>query len=324
MKDASRNSFCGRIAVSHARSFLSVAVVASATGTARPTPCGCVYLFDMPRHSLRGSLRFIPQNRISRGVLGHVARAIGMLLVGFATQGNCAEQSAGALAEAMRAARYSDGFEARMNVSVFRADGSRVTSFKLAVIGQVGESGQRLLLRGITPEKVRNRFVVAERRASGPIRAIAYTDAAGGSEKADPAAKVFDSGMVLWDMFAPWWNWGKQNLVETDTVAGRSCTVVRSQTDESAAPIREVVSCVDPGAKLSLRTQLFDRQHALVRTITVEKLVRKESGAMAAKRMTITEADDTVTEVEVYSGDEHYQVTADTFAVLEPHRGISK
>src|ERR1039457_6647971 len=79
------NSFCRRIAVSRARSFLCAAVVASATGTARPTPCGCVYLCDMPRHSLiellairlspqagkslvmRGSLRFIPQKRISRG-----------------------------------------------------------------------------------------------------------------------------------------------------------------------------------------------------------------------------------------------------------------
>src|SRR5450756_1623865 len=64
---ASINSFSGRIAASRARSPLCAAVVASATGTARPTPCGCVYLSDMPRHSLRGSLRFIPQKRISRG-----------------------------------------------------------------------------------------------------------------------------------------------------------------------------------------------------------------------------------------------------------------
>ncbi len=258
-----------------------------------------------------------------KGPLGYVVCALGMLLVGFATHGVCAEQSAAALAEAMRTARYSEGFEARMNVSVFKGDGQRAASFKLAVIGQVGEGGQRLLLRGITPEKVRNHFVASEKRAGGPIRAIGYTDAASG-EKADPTMRVFDSGMVLWDMFAPWWNWGKQNVVETDVVGGRSCTVVRSQTDESAAPIREVVSCVDRDARLSLRTQLFDRQHALVRTITVERLVRKESGAMAAKRMTITEADDTVTEVEVYSGDEHYLVTADTFAALEPKRGISK
>jgi hypothetical protein len=38
-------SFVGQIAVSRARSFL-------------------VYLSDMPRHSLRGSLRFIPTNKI--------------------------------------------------------------------------------------------------------------------------------------------------------------------------------------------------------------------------------------------------------------------
>ena len=248
-----------------------------------------------------------------------------MLLVGFATQGVCAEQSAAALAETMRLARYSDGFEARMNVSAFKADGQRSASFRLAMIGQVGDGGQRLVIRGITPDKVRNRFVAAEKGAGGTIRAIAYTDVStGGTEKFDSAMKLFDSGMVLWDMFASWWNWGKQTLVEKDVVAGRGCIVVRSQTDENTAPIREVVSCVDKEAKLSLRTQLFDRQHALVRTITVERLVRKESGAMAAKRLTITGADDSVTEVEVYSGDEHYLITADTFATLDSHRGISK
>src|SRR5450756_68530 len=39
-------------AASRARSLLCAAVVASATGTARPTPCGCAYLSDMPRRSL--------------------------------------------------------------------------------------------------------------------------------------------------------------------------------------------------------------------------------------------------------------------------------
>ena len=53
-------------AASRARSLLCAAVVASVTGTARPTPCGCVYLSDMPRRSLRGFLRFIPEKRISR------------------------------------------------------------------------------------------------------------------------------------------------------------------------------------------------------------------------------------------------------------------
>jgi len=53
-------------AVSRARSLLSVAVVASATGTARPTPCGCAYLFDMSRRLLCGSLHI--------GVLATVLR----------------------------------------------------------------------------------------------------------------------------------------------------------------------------------------------------------------------------------------------------------
>lgn len=49
----------------HARSGLSVAVVASATGTARPTPCGCAYQFGMwLRHNLKVSLH--RNTRLSR------------------------------------------------------------------------------------------------------------------------------------------------------------------------------------------------------------------------------------------------------------------
>ncbi len=61
------NSFSGRIAASRARSLL-------------------VYLSDMPRRSLRGSLRFIPQKRISRGPLHSVRSlllgAIALTLIG--------------------------------------------------------------------------------------------------------------------------------------------------------------------------------------------------------------------------------------------------
>jgi len=47
--DTPVNLFCGRIAVSRARSLLA-------------------YPFDMSRRSLCGSLRFIPQSQISRSV----------------------------------------------------------------------------------------------------------------------------------------------------------------------------------------------------------------------------------------------------------------
>jgi hypothetical protein len=230
-----------------------------------------------------------------------------------------AAPSSAALAEAMRQARYSDGFEARMNISTVKADGRRLASFKLAVIGQFDAARQRLLIRGISPDKVRHRFLAAERSADGRIRSIEYGEPiSAGIAEADPFAKLFESGPVIWDMFAPWWNWPKQSLGTTEQIAGRDCTIVRSQSDAAISPIREVISCVDKDAGLSLRTQLFDSRRALVRTITVEQTMRKESGTMAAKRMSITGADNSVTEVEVYGGDEHYAIAAGTFAPLGP------
>ncbi len=231
-----------------------------------------------------------------------------------------AQAGATALAGTMRQARLSDGFEARMNVAAIKPNGRRAMPFKIAVIGQIGKERQRLLIRGISPDTVRNRYFAAEKTADGRIRAIEYGEqGSAGIAEASPLAGLFDSGLVIWDMFGPWWNWPKQELVGTEQIAGRECSIVRSQTDTVNSPIRKVVSCVDKDARLSLRTQLFDRQHALIRTISVERTMRKESGAMAAKKLSVTEADKSVTEIEVYSGDEEYLIGADTFNKLDQH-----
>ncbi|MCK9201823.1 MAG: hypothetical protein M0P59_01540 [Gallionella sp.] len=239
-----------------------------------------------------------------------------LLLCAFAQPGLGAD--AGALVETMKQARLSEGFEARMEVATIASNGRRALPFKLSVTGQVGKDRQRLRIRGISPDKVRGRYVAAERNAEGRIRAIAYDEQLPGNiEKTDPAARLFDSGLVLWDMFGAWWNWPQQSIEGSDKVGGRACTLMRSRTDDGASPVREVLSCVDGNAKLSLRTQLYDRRHTLLRTIAVKQTMRKESGALAAKKLAITEADRTVTEVEVYSGDEHYLVNADTYAPLD-------
>jgi hypothetical protein len=56
----------------------------------------------------------------------------------------------------------------------------------------------------------------------------------------------------------------------------------------------------------------------------VEQTMRKESGMMAAKRMSITGVDNSITEVAVYSGDEHYRITADTFSSFDSRPTISQ
>jgi hypothetical protein len=216
-------------------------------------------------------------------------------------------------------ARQSEGFEARMSVTLIGPDGRRTSPLKLAVIGQFGVDRQRLLIRGISPDKVRNRFIAAERNADGRIRSIEYGEyGADGSTGADPFANLFDSGLVIWDMLGSWWTWPKQTAAGSGQAAGHDCTLVRSQSNAGTSPIRDVLSCVAPDAKLALRTQLFDGRGALVRAISVDQTLRKPSGAIAARRLSITGPGNSVTEVEVYGGDEHYDITADTFAKLAP------
>lgn len=228
-----------------------------------------------------------------------------------------AEPATAPLVGTMRQAMQSDGFEVRMNVSTVKADSSLTPPVKLSVTGKFGAAGQRLLIRGISPDAVRNRHVAAERNANGKIRAIEYR--AADTHKTEPYARLFGTGLVIWDMFGAWWDWPRQEIAGHDKIAGRPCTLIRSQTDNGN--IREVISCVDQEAQLSLRTQLFDRSHTLLRTLTVQQLMRKESGAMAAKKLSITEADQTVSQLEVYGGDEHYLVTSGTFDRLDQSGG---
>lgn len=247
-----------------------------------------------------------------------------LLLLAAVTQPGFAADAT-AIVESMRQARHSDGFAVRMNVATIQPNGRRDMPFKLAVIGQLDEKRQRLLIKGISPEQVRNRFVVAERNANERIRAIGYSEpSAADIGKVDPTAPLFDSGLTAWDMFGPWWNWSRQELGGTEQVAGRPCTLIHSRADENFSAFSEVISCVDIDGRLSLRTQLFDRRHKLVRTISVRQTMRKESGALAAKRLSITAGDRTVTEVEVYSGDEHYLVTPDTFARFDAYLAAEK
>jgi hypothetical protein len=248
------------------------------------------------------------------------AKHIFALMIFFANQSDGSEQSTGALAAMMKQAKYSAGFEARMNVLVTKANGARGTPFKVAVIGQFNTDKQRVRINGVAPESVRARFFAAERNGDGDIQSVAYStvnDAA----QFDSNKKLFNSELVIWDMFSPWWSWPKQAALANERINARECINIRSVSDDINLLIREVESCVDVKAKLSIRTRFFDSRHTLIRTATVWQTMRKgDSDALAAKKLTITDAAGTVTEIEVYAGDEQYQITTETFSALDVAR----
>lgn len=227
--------------------------------------------------------------------------------------------SASTLAELMRQAMHSEGFEARLSVFMTKANGAHPPPFKLAVVGQFVADKQRLLIRGVSPESVHDRFIAAERGSDGRLRVLEYRgQTASEHVESDPLSKIFDSGLVVWDMFCPWWGWPKQSLEGIERINGRECTKIRSVSDDKSIAVREVESCVDQQAKISLRTRLFDSKHALIRATSVERLVRKRiGGGMAAKKLTIKEASGVLTEIEVYAGDEQYEISDDTFSALD-------
>ncbi len=223
------------------------------------------------------------------------------------------------LVASMKAARVSEGFEVRMNVSSATPGGGAGVPFKLAVVGRFGADRQAVLVRGIAPERIRDHAVVTELAGDRGLRALAYGPGSDdASLPADPFARLFGSDLVAWDLLAPWWDWPAQEIVGAESRGGHDCVVVRSRpAPADRSVVREVRSCVDQRAGIALNTQLFDGRGHLLRSIAVTRLMRTQAGTWAAKVAAIRGADDRMTQVEIYGGDERYQVRPETFGRLD-------
>jgi hypothetical protein len=232
--------------------------------------------------------------------------------------------SGAALAESMRAARHSDGFELRMTVLVTDAHGVASPPLRLSAVGESSPLRERVLVRVLSTDPAQRRSLAAERDGSGRIRAVGFGEHPGdGVREADPLAGLFGSGVVAWDMLAPWWLWPQQQPARAQRVGGHACTVVRSIAASGGA-VGEVDSCLDAGAVLAFRTEIFDSRHALLRTITVDKTLRNGAGNPFARHLTIHSADGSVTAVEIYGGDEHHGVGEGTFGALKMAPAVAR
>jgi hypothetical protein len=237
--------------------------------------------------------------------------------------------TAATLVDAMRAARASDGFELRVALTASgpRAgtgtgtgtdtaaspEGAALEPVKVAIVGQADAAGERVLVRGIAPARVRDAVVMA----SHVDRRVA---ARAGGAAVDPQAVLFGTGLVAWDLLAPWWDWPDARVTGTAEVGGHACTELRSRAPAAGGEgeaVAEVLSCIDARRGLAWRTRLFDRHHRLLRELVVEREIRTQAGTSAAKLATITSADGRTTRVEVYAGDEHHRIEPGTFAALD-------
>lgn len=223
------------------------------------------------------------------------------------------------LADAMLKARYSSGFEARMQIAS-SASATKIP-VKLAVVGQIDAQRQRLMLRGISPAKLRGSFIAVEEQAGHEMVAIRYQgEKPDAMEAFDISSSAFDSGLVVWDMLAPWWRWPNQQFAGADQVGGKPCTLLRS-TAAKGGHVSEVISCIDVKEHLALSVALYDQQHQLLRTLVVDKPMRKHDGQLAAKVLSIQLPHDETVQVNAYSGDEDYTISEAQFAPLDKYIG---
>lgn len=249
------------------------------------------------------------------------AAACGAILLALLSPADAADLlpdvSPSALAAGARAAMRSEGFEVRLSLTTVDPDGHRSLPVRLAVVGRIEPHRTRLAVRGISPEPIRDRRFAAQGSPDGN-GAFAYGPGpADLPVPVDPHARLFGTGLVLWDLLAPWWDWPVRLGSGVGHAGENACIEVRSVAESVESPIQEVASCIDPKTKIALRTVLLDRNGRVVRTILVEETMRHASGRTAPRKTLVSAADRSAVEIEVYSGDEDYSVSSDTFAVLD-------
>ena len=229
-----------------------------------------------------------------------------------------AQEPAGGLAHDVLEARYSKGFEIRFQVSSVQPEEGRGPGAKIAAIGEMSVDGGRLLTRRIAGELATSHSLVARSDAQGRVTAVRFSAEPGGRvAETDALSAQPYSGLFLWDMLAPWLRWADQKLTGKDQIDGHPCTLIISRAQSRDFPIQSVTSCVDVKNLLTLRTVLRDSSGNVIRRIDIEQTMRQSSGRLTAKKMRITRPDRPALEVEIYAGDEHYDIDKDTFSALD-------
>jgi hypothetical protein len=236
-----------------------------------------------------------------------------------------ADESATELARSMVDAHRSSGFEARFRVWSMQAGVPQGPPSKFSVVGESATDGTRILVRAMAGTSSRPFAIAARADGSATVSVECPTSAPACTDvNADPFTAQPLAGLYLWDMLVPWWSWRDQTKQGVEQVDGRTCTSVISRAQDRASRVQSVTSCVDVRNMIALKTILRDARGAVIRRIDVEESMRQSSGRLVAKRLLISGPDQPTVRLEVYAGDEHYEIRAGTFSIPRPDAGPVK
>lgn len=214
-----------------------------------------------------------------------------------------AAADATALSTELRHAMTTPGMQLRMEVRVRDASRHLRMPFKVAIVARFDAAHRQVRVQGISPQSVRGSARYLE--LSGTT--LRAWDEQG--RATDPAQRLFDSGLVAADLLQPWWDWPDAAQLGTAERNGHPCSRLRLRS----AAGEQVETCVDAKSGLAWETLILNRDGSARRTLTVLRTMRRENGLLAPKSIEIREADGTLTQLLVYSGDEQYPVDDHTF-----------
>lgn len=223
------------------------------------------------------------------------------------------------IAKNLRENQYSAGFQARFNVLHRTQKGVVSAPMQLILIGQVNAQQRRFLLRRVSSNTLNSTQILIE-QTENTLPKILQLDATNATPSTLPAhVPLLESALQAIDLLSPWWSW-QQSLGASAIIQGKKCQILHSvnPSKQQNLPYQRAESCIDLQQNLALRIQIFNANNIEVRRFEVLKSWPKSSGnGYFAKKFRLTTPTREVTEFEIYSGDEEYQINDQTFAALK-------
>jgi hypothetical protein len=230
-----------------------------------------------------------------------------------------ATPNANDIAKNLRENQYSEGFQARFNVLRRNQKGAIAAPMQLILIGQVNAQQRRFLLRSLSANKPLSPRIFIEQTQTNPPKVLRLNAAEETPSLIQPNEPLLELSLQASDLLSPWWSW-QHSLGSTLKINGKECQILHSVNPSTVQNLayHRAESCIDLQQNMALRIQIFNPENIEVRRIDVLQTLKKSNGrGYVAKKFTLTDQARKVTEFEIYSGDDEYQITAETFATLK-------
>ena len=229
------------------------------------------------------------------------------------------------IARVMNASKTS-GLRVRSRLVVTTGDPERREVKQLLIkIRHDGDATQSLY-QVLWPAPLKGQTLMVEKSPDRPVRGYLFEPPNTVTQLTTKtmARPFFGSSLAIEDLAEDYWSWPSQRIVGAETVKERMCTIVESKPPADLATAYSLVrTWISPELALPLRVEKYGKARQLVKTITMDRIVKQSKDRWVAATVNVAPAGlDSHTVLEGSNADRDLDLPTEDFTVETVRRSL--